>query len=186
MPDIFNPQTLMQEVVMRGNQIPTTQAREKNPLTVLTEVFGNENFRQGQEEGADVVLTNNDADIFIPTRRGKIVIYTILTLLLPGLAVVISPLLMFMHDQVLRLREKAINTCYINSLSSETEKEMVIANLLHPDTEYKVLLTSSEIVASESVKKILSKLKCKNRLNFFAIDEVLIPERLILNFTTKT
>ena len=54
-----------------GNQIPTTEVREKNPLTVLREVFGYESFWPGQEEGVDTVLTNNDAVILIPTGGGK-------------------------------------------------------------------------------------------------------------------
>ena len=51
------------------------------------------------------------------------------------------------------LGDKTVETDFNSLLSGETEEEMVIANLLHPDTEYKVLLTSPEIVASESVEE---------------------------------
>ena len=51
------------------------------------------------------------------------------------------------------LGDKTVETNF-NSLLSETEEEMVIANFLHPDTEYKVLLTSPQIVASESVEEV--------------------------------
>ena len=71
---------------------------------------------------------------------------------------------MLMHEQLLTLREKAINTCYINSMLTKENREAVIANLSRPDSEYKVLM-------SPTMQKLLQKLKSKGRLNFFAIDK---------------
>ena len=115
---------------------------EQNPDGILKNVFGHSSFRPGQKEAINAVLQQKDAVVVIPTGGGKTVIYTIPTLLMPGITVVVSPLLMLMHDQLLNLREKGINTYYINSMLTKDSREEVIVNLSRPDSEYKVLLTS--------------------------------------------
>ena len=84
--------------------------------------------------------------ILILTGGGKTVIYAVPTLMLPGKTVVVSPLLMLMDDQLLHLREKGINTCYINSMLSGDERETFVANLSRKDCEYKILIVSPEIL----------------------------------------
>ena len=77
-----------------------------NPKGVLKDVFGFPSFKPGQQEAIDAVLSNKDAVVVIPTGGGKTIIYTIPTLLLPGVTVVVSPLLMLMHDQLIKLRKE--------------------------------------------------------------------------------
>lgn len=141
------------------------------PKTILQNVFGYSSFRPGQQEAIDVLLSGKDSVVVIPTGGGKTIIYSIPTLMMPGLTVVVSPLLMLMHDQLLKLREKGINTCYINSMLTGEVRETVIVNLSRPDCEYKVLLVSPEVILSSSLQTLLQKLKSEGRLNFFAIDE---------------
>ena len=141
------------------------------PLKVLEETFGYQSFRPGQLEGITALLEKKDAIVLIPTGGGKTVIYSIPTLLLPDLTIVISPLLLLMHDQVVRLREKGINTCYINSMLTNVEREHVIFNLSRTDSAYKVLLTSPEIVLRTDFDKLLEKLAIEQGINFFAVDE---------------
>ena len=90
---------------------------------------------------------------------------------MPGVTVVIPSLLMLMHDQLIKLREKGINTCYINSMLTKEKREIVIANLSRPDSEYKVLLVSPEVALSGPLHTLFQKLKSEGRLNFFAVDE---------------
>ena len=78
---------------------------------------------------------------------------------------------MLMHDQLLKLRGNGINTCYVNSMPTKENHEAVIANLSRPNSEYKILLTSPEVLMSPSMQKLIEKLKTEGRLNFFAIDE---------------
>ena len=125
-------------------QLSGRSAEDVTDLSVLQQTFGYERFRPGQEEGVNALLQGKDCIILIPTGGGKTIIYSIPTLMMNGISVVISPLLMLMHDQVLRLREKAINTTYINSLMTATEREQVIGNLARPDSEYKVLICGPE------------------------------------------
>ena len=60
--------------------------------------------------------------IVIPTGGGKTAVYALPCIMKPGLAVVISPLMMLMCDQVARLREYGINTCYFNTLLSDSAR----------------------------------------------------------------
>ena len=147
------------------------QPGDQNHKGILKDVFGLPSFRPGQQEAIDAVLSGKDAVVIIPTGGGKTIIYAIPTLLLPGVTVVVSPLLMLLHDQLIKLREKGINTCYINSMLTKDSREAVIANLSRPDCEYKVLLVSPEVLLSASLHSLLQRLKSEGRLNFFAIDE---------------
>ena len=106
---------------LNGHEVNTL-----TPGTVLQRFFGYASFRPGQLEGVNAVLIKQDPIILIPTGGGKTVIYAVPTLMLPGITAVVSPLLMLMHDQLLHLREKGINTCYINSMLSGDERETVL------------------------------------------------------------
>ena len=152
-------------------QLSGRSAEDVTALSVLQQTFGYERFRPGQEEGVNALLQGKDCIILIPTGGGKTIIYSIPTLMMNGISVVISPLLMLMHDQVLRLREKAINTTYINSLMTATEREQVIGNLARPDSEYKVLICGPEIILSDDIFKLLASLRKARRLSFIAVDE---------------
>ena len=145
-------------------QLSGRSAEDVTALSVLQQTFGYESFRPGQEEGVNALLQGKDCIILIPTGGGKTIIYSIPTLMMNGISVVISPLLMLMHDQVLRLREKAINTTYINSLMTATEREQVIGNLARPDSEYKG-------VDRWSRNYIVTSLRKAGRLSFIAVDE---------------
>ena len=148
-----------------------TKQSDLTPESILQSVFGFSTFRMGQKEAIDILMSGKDSVVVIPTGGGKTVIYSIPTLMMPGITVVVSPLLMLMHDQLLKLREKGINTCYINSMLTKEGYESVIANLSRPDCEYKILLTSPEVILGSSLQDLLQKLKLEERLNFFAIDE---------------
>ena len=148
-----------------------TKQSDLTPESILQSVFGFSTFRMGQKEAIDIFMGGKDSVVVIPTGGGKSVIYSIPTLMLPGITVVVSPLLLLMHDQLLKLREKGINTCYINSMLTKEGYESVIANLSRPDCEYKILLTSPEVILGSSLQDLLQKLKLEERLNFFAIDE---------------
>ena len=151
---------------LNGHEVNTL-----TPEIVLQRFFGYASFRPGQLKGVNAVLRKQDAIILIPTGGGKTVIYAVPTLMLPGITVVVSPLLMLMHGQLLHLREKGINTCYINSMLSGDERETVVANLSRKDCGYKILTVSLEILLKPSIENLLQKLSNDKRLNFFAIDE---------------
>ena len=92
---------------------------------VLKRYFGHAEFRPGQEALIDALLAGRDALGVMPTGAGKSICYQLPALMLPGLTVVISPLISLMKDQVAALSQSGIPSAYINSsLSPEQYREV--------------------------------------------------------------
>ena len=85
------------------------------PQQILHQYFGFENFREGQEETIQRVLKGQHTLLVMPTGSGKSLAYQLPALLQPGLALVISPLIALMQDQVDSLTEAGIPATFINS-----------------------------------------------------------------------
>ena len=93
--------------------------------SVLKTYFGHTAFRQGQEALIDAILSGRDALGIMPTGGGKSLCYQIPALLLPGVTLVISPLISLMKDQVAALERSGIPAAYINSTLSLEELRQV-------------------------------------------------------------
>jgi len=88
---------------------------------VLKNKFGYADFRQGQEEVIDAILAGKDALAIMPTGAGKSLCYQIPALLLPGVTIVISPLISLMKDQVKALNEAGCPAAFLNSSQNPAE-----------------------------------------------------------------
>lgn len=89
------------------------------PEALLQQYFGHKAFRTGQKQAIDAILSGRDVLAVMPTGAGKSVCYQISALLLPGVTIVISPLISLMKDQVEALRQVGIPAAYINSSISQ-------------------------------------------------------------------
>ena len=78
------------------------------PKSILKEVFGYDSFRDGQEKIIHSILQGNDSLAIMPTGAGKSICYQVPALMLPGITLVISPLISLMQDQVKALNEAGI------------------------------------------------------------------------------
>ena len=79
-----------------------------DPVATLRSHFGHPEFRPGQEDLVRAVLAGRDALGILPTGGGKSVCYQVPALLLPGLTLVVSPLVSLMTDQVERARKAGL------------------------------------------------------------------------------
>jgi len=96
---------------------------------VLKEQFGYDSFRPGQEEAIDGILSGRDTLAVMPTGAGKSLCYQIPALLLPGMTIVISPLISLMKDQVSALREAGCPAAYLNSSLGPQEYYQAIGEI---------------------------------------------------------
>jgi len=96
-----------------------------SPHHILRTIFGFEDFRGLQGETVAHVIRGGDALVLMPTGGGKSLCYQVPALCRPGTAVVISPLIALMQDQVEALRQLGVQAAYLNSmLDFETQRDV--------------------------------------------------------------
>jgi len=131
---------------------------------VLKRVFGYDSFRPGQEEIIRHLLSGGDALVLMPTGGGKSICYQVPALMLPGVTIVVSPLISLMKDQVVQLRANGVHAAALNSANSDEENALV-----HRECDQgtlKLLYVSPERLLSE-----LPYLVHELKISLFAIDE---------------
>ena len=96
---------------------------------ILRQYFGHSSFRGGQEELIDAILAGRDVLGIMPTGGGKSVCYQVPALMLPGLSLVISPLISLMKDQVAALEAAGIPAAFVNSSMTSGEFQVVCAGI---------------------------------------------------------
>ena len=134
-------------------------------FATLSEMFGFTSFRPNQEDIVRAILARQDAFAVMPTGGGKSLCYQLPARMLPGVCVVISPLISLMKDQVDAARANGLHAAAFNSSSTPDDKNY-IRNALQ-DNALSLLYISPERFNSEH---FLERLKTLN-ISFFAVDE---------------
>jgi ATP-dependent DNA helicase RecQ len=132
---------------------------------ILREVFGFSRFQGEQEAAIRAALAGEDSLVLMPTGGGKSLCYQIPALLCEGTAVVVSPLIALMQDQVAALRELGIDAAYLNSALSFDEQQTVLAKLRQGSL--KLLYVAPERLLKEQSLALLTSLP----VSLIAIDE---------------
>ena len=117
------------------------------PVQVLQEFWGYESFRPLQEQIINSVLEGNDTLALMPTGGGKSICFQVPQLMKEGLALVISPLVALMKDQVQNLADRGIKAISIHSGMSRREVDMALNNAAY-DEQVKFLYVSPERLAT--------------------------------------
>ena len=94
---------------------------------VLRDYWGFERFRPLQQEAAESILSHRDSLVVLPTGGGKSLCYQAPAMTIPGLVIVVSPLIALMQDQVTRLREYGIHAACLNSAQTEEDNLRIMA-----------------------------------------------------------
>ena len=117
------------------------------PEQALKILFGYDSFRAGQKSVIDSILAGRDAFAVMPTGAGKSVCYQIPAVLLPGITLVISPLISLMQDQVKALNEAGVSAAFINSSLSEKDYNETIRRARQGI--YKIIYIAPERLVTE-------------------------------------
>ncbi|MCE5973709.1 DNA helicase RecQ [Sinirhodobacter sp. WL0062] len=126
-----------------------------DPGALLASVFGFQAFRPGQEEIVRAVLAGRDTLAIMPTGGGKSLCFQLPALCLPGMTVVISPLIALMRDQVRALREAGVEAGALTSGNTEEETEEVFAAI--DAGRLKLLYIAPERLASVATLGLLRR-----------------------------
>lgn len=143
-------------------------------LSTLKRYFGYDSFRPLQENIIRHILSNKDCLVLMPTGGGKSICYQIPALMMPGTAIVVSPLISLMKDQVESLRANGIAAAALNCNASEAENHDIAERAYRG--EYKLLYVSPEKLLSEIQYGIFSNSHGTEpagslKVSMFAIDE---------------
>lgn len=133
--------------------------------TILKTIFNFDQFRGDQEKIVNSVIAGENALILMPTGGGKSLCYQIPALARSGTAIVISPLIALMKDQVDALLKKDIKVAFLNSSITKSEQRSIEKELLQGNL--KILYVSPERMMTSFFQNILEKIK----ISLFAIDE---------------
>jgi ATP-dependent DNA helicase RecQ len=137
----------------------------EDPATVLRRVFGFPGFRGHQEQVVNHVIAGGDALVLMPTGGGKSVCFQVPALCRPGTAVIVSPLIALMDDQVAALRQLGVAAGALHSDLDPAEARSVTRDLLEQQLD--LLYVSPERLLGNGMLERLSRLQ----LALFAIDE---------------
>ncbi|GHA32206.1 ATP-dependent DNA helicase RecQ [Devosia pacifica] len=139
--------------------------RWREPLDVLSSVFGHTGFRGQQEEVVRHLTEGGDAVVLFPTGAGKSICYQIPAICRPGVGIVVSPLIALMRDQVEALRQAGVNAAALNSSLSPDEAREVRRALLTGELD--LLYVAPERLTTPSFSDLLRGVD----IALFAIDE---------------
>ena len=131
----------------------------------LGEVFGYGDFRPGQEQVIAAILSGRDVMAVMPTGAGKSLCYQIPALVLPGVTLVVSPLISLMRDQVSALLQNGVRAAYLNS--SLTPRQFMLALQNARNGVYKIIYVAPERLLTE----LFLEFACHAQIAQVVVDE---------------
>jgi len=135
------------------------------PLDVLQKAFGFSDFREGQQEAIESVINGLDVLAVMPTGSGKSVCFQVPAMLLPGVTLVISPLIALMKDQVDALTTLGLPATFLNSSLDISETERRIYHVRNG--KYKLLYVAPERFRVASFRQLVQAVD----VSLLAVDE---------------
>ena len=134
---------------MRYNRAMLAREREgMDAVETLRHYFGYEGFRAGQETLVNALLDGRDALGIMPTGAGKSICYQVPALMMPGITLVVSPLISLMADQVAALRSAGVPAAYLNSSLSPGQLDLAVRRAR--EGQYRIIYVAPERLETSS------------------------------------
>ncbi|MBE6250260.1 MAG: RecQ family ATP-dependent DNA helicase [Bacteroidales bacterium] len=135
------------------------------PVEVLKEYWGYESFRPKQEEIVDAALEDRDVLAILPTGGGKSICFQVPAMMREGIAIVVTPLIALMKDQVQNLNDRGIRALCVNAGMSHREVDTKLNNAAYGD--YKFLYVSPERLGTPLFRSYVQEMN----VSYIVVDE---------------
>lgn len=145
--------------------VDSADSVDSRALEALNRYFGYDSFRPGQSGIVSAILTGRDVLGVMPTGAGKSICYQIPAAILPGVAIVISPLISLMRDQVDALNDVGLPAAFINTTQTPDEQDLVFAQAL--SGRIKLLYVAPERLETERFRNFAVRVP----ISLVAVDE---------------
>ena len=145
--------------------VDSADSVDPSALEALNRYFGYDSFRPGQSGIVSAILTGHDVLGVMPTGAGKSICYQIPAAILPGVAIVISPLISLMRDQVDALNDVGLPAAFINTTQTPDEQDLVFAQAL--SGQIKLLYVAPERLEIERFRNFAVRVP----ISLVAVDE---------------
>ncbi|OSG95284.1 ATP-dependent DNA helicase RecQ [Bifidobacterium adolescentis] len=145
--------------------VDSADSVDSRALEALNRYFGYDSFRPGQSGIVSAILAGRDVLGVMPTGAGKSICYQIPAAILPGVAIVISPLISLMRDQVDALNDVGLPAAFINTTQTPDEQDLVFAQAL--SGQIKLLYVAPERLETERFRNFAVRVP----ISLVAVDE---------------
>lgn len=145
--------------------VDSADSVDPSALEALNRYFGYDSFRPGQSGIVSAILTGHDVLGVMPTGAGKSICYQIPAAILPGVAIVISPLISLMRDQVDALNDVGLPAAFVNTTQTPDEQDLVFAQAL--SGQIKLLYVAPERLETERFRNFAVRVP----ISLVAVDE---------------
>lgn len=135
------------------------------PVEVLKEYWGYDSFRSKQEDIVNAALEDRDVLAILPTGGGKSVCFQVPAMMRDGIAIVVTPLIALMKDQVQNLNDRGIKALCVNAGMSQREVDLTLNNAAYGD--FKFLYVSPERLGTQLFRNWLLEMK----VSYIVVDE---------------
>jgi hypothetical protein len=146
----------------------------KDIFTENRRKFGHHSFRQGQKEVIQNAVNGKDAFVLMPTGGGKSLCYQLPAWCCPGIAVIVSPLLSLIEDQVQSMTKLGVETVFLSSQQDLNQQRDIMARLkgtTDHDGIKMLYVTPEKLSKSNVVRSLLRDLANRQLLSRFVVDE---------------
>ena len=142
-----------------------TEETMETPHSILKKFFGYDSFRPGQEQIVQRLLAGQDVLAVMPTGAGKSICYQVPALLLPGITLVVSPLVSLMKDQVGALVQAGVPAAFLNNSLTDNQKAL----MLHRAREgwYKIIYVAPERLEMPGFQRFVQE----QQISMVTVDE---------------